>query len=642
MLRLWLLFMILLEILVLQVNAQAPATDTLKLLPVEISETPLLQRVPGAVTTTLDSSDLTVPAEDAGTLLRMHSTVFIKSYGQNGSSTISVRGTEARHTAVLWNGFNINSASMGMTDLSLIPAASLSGLTLIHGGTSSVFGNASLGGTLMLEKPAPRFGGGIAWTADVSAGSFGCLGASGGITASGNRFYSHTSFLIAASDNDFEFENSAQQDHPVMKQEHAHSEGYTLTEDIAFRTGNSGLLSASLWYQVSGREIPPTMMETVSEAIQRDSILRTAIAWKTGGKKTMFEISGAWFNEHQRYEDSRYDLYTWYKMQTWAGHTGVTVLLRESLKFTGGLNYQFQHADFVEYADDHNRQTYALYGGLILQMKNALAASLNLRKEYSDFENAPLCPSVFAEGAIVQNLLNIHVSGGRNYSLPTLNDLYWKPGGNTELRPEDSWTVESGMTLFPDSSRLPLTTFTAYYTNTTDWIKWVPADGGIYRAENIDQVISKGIETSVSLKSMIRRVALVSRLAYAYTSSVRQETASGQSALEGKQLIYVPYHTVSFNLSAAFKTWNLSYDQNYTGIRYTTADNQSSLDDFTIADLCLSKMTSLKGGNLTVYIKLLNIWDASYQVVAWRPMPGRWIMAGITLTQHKHNKPTLK
>ncbi|MBA3901877.1 MAG: Plug domain-containing protein, partial [Bacteroidetes bacterium] len=53
-------------------------------------------------------------------LLSNQSRVGIKSYGAGGLATSSIRGAGSAHTAVLWNGFNLQSPTHGLVDLSLI------------------------------------------------------------------------------------------------------------------------------------------------------------------------------------------------------------------------------------------------------------------------------------------------------------------------------------------------------------------------------------------------------------------------------------------------------------------------------------------------------------------------------------------
>ena len=49
------------------------------------------------------------------------SPIFLRESGSGMTSTISMRGTQASHTNVYWNGFSINSQTMGQVDFNLIP-----------------------------------------------------------------------------------------------------------------------------------------------------------------------------------------------------------------------------------------------------------------------------------------------------------------------------------------------------------------------------------------------------------------------------------------------------------------------------------------------------------------------------------------
>ena len=66
-------------------------------------------------------------------LLANESQVFIKSYGLGSLATTSFRGAGASHTAVLWNGFNLQSPMLGQLDLSLIPTNFLNDVKLREG-----------------------------------------------------------------------------------------------------------------------------------------------------------------------------------------------------------------------------------------------------------------------------------------------------------------------------------------------------------------------------------------------------------------------------------------------------------------------------------------------------------------------------
>jgi iron complex outermembrane receptor protein len=90
----------------------------------------------------------------AAEILNRMSSVYIKSYGGSGLASSSFRGGSANHTAILWNGFNLQSPVTGMMDLSLIPAGLFNSMSLQYGGKSAVWGSGAVGGAIHLRSQA--------------------------------------------------------------------------------------------------------------------------------------------------------------------------------------------------------------------------------------------------------------------------------------------------------------------------------------------------------------------------------------------------------------------------------------------------------------------------------------------------------
>ncbi|MBP6512026.1 MAG: Plug domain-containing protein, partial [Bacteroidia bacterium] len=68
----------------------------------------------------LDTSTLSkLNATTLADRLNRESALFVKSYGSGSLSTVSIRGTGAAHSAVLWNGISLNSPMLGLYDFSL-------------------------------------------------------------------------------------------------------------------------------------------------------------------------------------------------------------------------------------------------------------------------------------------------------------------------------------------------------------------------------------------------------------------------------------------------------------------------------------------------------------------------------------------
>ena len=72
--------------------------------------------------------------------------------------------------------------------------------------------------------------------------------------------------------------------------------------------------------------------------------------------------------------------------------------------------------------------------------------SLVLREEMFGTEWTPLIPAFFVDYQLSKkgNVI-AKASITRNYRFPTLNDLYFMPGGNPKLKNESGFTYEAGL-----------------------------------------------------------------------------------------------------------------------------------------------------------------------------------------------------
>ena len=87
-------------------------------------------------------------------LLSNQSTVHVKSYGNGNIASTSMRGGNASHTALLWNGLNIQNAMLGQPDLSIVPTFLFNNVSLEYGGGSAIWGSGAIGGSIHLQNNA--------------------------------------------------------------------------------------------------------------------------------------------------------------------------------------------------------------------------------------------------------------------------------------------------------------------------------------------------------------------------------------------------------------------------------------------------------------------------------------------------------
>src|ERR1700752_1893080 len=135
-------------------------------------------------------------------LLSFNSSFFVKSYGGNGIATTSIRGGTSAHSTVNWNGFTINSAMIGQSDLSILPAFFFDDVTTVYGGNASLGGSGSIGGTVFLKNDN-SFSTGTKLNVFTGSSSFGLVRSGAGFKTSTDRFVNNTRFYFNSGTNDY-------------------------------------------------------------------------------------------------------------------------------------------------------------------------------------------------------------------------------------------------------------------------------------------------------------------------------------------------------------------------------------------------------------------------------------------------------
>jgi len=145
-----------------------------------------------------------------------------------------------------------------------------------------------------------------------------------------------------------------------------------------------------------------------------------------------------------------------------------------------------------------------------------------------------------------------------------LNDLYYQPGGNPDLKPERSFDQEVGMHFSTGKRGLSFSQdVMAYMSQVQNWIMWQYKLKGFSPA-NIEKVDVKGIETNATLSYTSGKQAYKISSGYALTHSRDMgKTISESDASFGKQLPYIPVHSANAMLYLMRNNWSLTYIWNF-------------------------------------------------------------------------------
>lgn len=563
-------------------------------------------------------------------LLIQHSPVFIKTYGPGGVATASFRGTTASHTLVLWNGFQLNAPTLGQVDFSTIPVFMTEQVALKWGsGTSANSGG--LGGVVHIETNQ-HFGEGLILDLKQTYGSFNTFGSY--ITAG----YSWASHLLrvkayrTSSDNDFEYLNIGVIPHQVMKQKNGDYVDYGLMPEYQWRFRNS-LITIVSWNQWSDRNCPQIMPNVGNsdrtKEYTENGYSRNFISYKTYWESGKIEVKSAYFYEKQHYYLNTYttigtpvtnieslnDAHVLHQI------VDVYQDLYKSWKLNAKVQWDYEQVESNNYDDTDNqnadRHVLSFYAALSGKLLKPLDMRFTLRNDLIDWKSAGFFPTAtLSYSCLFVKGLKINVGYSHNYRSPSLNDLYWYPGGNPDLKPENGRTIDGNLMYSRACGRFSVEgTLGAYYSEVKDWIQWVPSPWRYWQPENVATVVAYGTELHLKMNYFINDWTFSASGNYVYSHTTDKE--------DGYQLMYIPLHHANAYAEAKWRMWYLSYTMEYTGRRKTQLDTEEvlagRLDPYTLHHVAMGRQIR----KFIVEFRINNLTDVDYQAVLYRAMPGR-------------------
>lgn len=605
------------------VLAQGQTDTTLALPEITVSALPLRQQPVGEFVERYDASALTrIPRHSLAELLSRTGGVYIRNYGPGTLATASLRGGSAAHTAILWNGIPIQSPMLGLNDLSLLPLGLMDEVRIHYGSSGAAWGNGAVGGALMLEN---RLAGPEGWflRLDGQAGQYGQEEQQVALRFRGARTGFVTRLFRGSAGNAYHFR--LEPGMPRQRQVHAAYSRAGLLQECYWQPAPGHQISAHAWWQQNHRLIPPTTVQQRSEALQDDQALRGTLQWRYSGRRHSFQLKGGWFDERVDFRDPLAGV---------AAQTGFRTLIVEAemqrdlapgWTLQGGGTHSRTRARAEAYEGIPRLARTALFAQLRWS-RGILAVQGQARQEWDRSRAVPVQPAL-ALSLHPRPWLDLRARASRHFRLPTANDLFWRPGGNPDLRHESGWGQEAGWIL-----RLPFGLTwesTVYHRHIRDWILWSVAEGQpFWSANNIARVRSRGTEQRLEWKGRLSDGNLDLHLGYDLTRSTNEQAVNRPQIAAGSQLIYVPVHQAFAGLSLQWRGWSLDYQHRHTG---GVEGVQTALPGFDTGWATLAKSLDLGPHQARLHLQVDNVWDETYRVVERRPMPGRWFSAGILM-----------
>ncbi|OZC01527.1 TonB-dependent receptor plug domain-containing protein [Rubricoccus marinus] len=631
-------------------RAQEVREDSLAAISVSAARVPLPTPEAPARATVLSAES----AQEAGATtlaewLEARAPLHVRRYGPAGLATITVRGASASQTLVLLDGQPLADPQLGQLDLSLLPTALLGGAEVLHGGGAHLYGSGAVGGVVSLRSPEARSP--LALT--TSAGAWGrrTLGATAHashLTRVG-RWRAMAAAETEGADDDYGIVDPSRLDGRVDRRAGWDRQRRAGVARLSLE-GARGAASVTAWGVDAERGLGGT--DSVG-ARQWDRMGRLAVAASTRRGPLALGTSAAFQSGLLRYA-SPFDLGT--AQATGAApidDTGRTRVASGDLRadfdartwtlsaVASGARGTADHPSLASGATD-DRLGFALSAASARgRLRLYPALRLDHHVPAGGETQTALSPRLGANLRLARGF-HLKSSAGTAFRMPTLNDRFWRPGGNPDLLPERSASGDLGLAWASGTSGAELTVFAA---STRDQIVWRPLAGGVWSPVNLTRTRAIGLEASGRVARTARlfsRDALLDLGAVGTLTDARDRSTPGARSF-GQQLRLVPRWTASAwgGLEVARlarggllrrTTLRLDLGVQAVGRRSTTDSGSLALPAHAVVRGQVRLWREIAGSRLALGLAAENLLGARYEVVPTYVMPPRHLRGSLTLT----------
>ena len=533
-------------------------------------------------------------------LLDLNTDLFFKEYGRGMLSSISVRGTGASHTLVLWNGIPINSKLNGQVDFNTLSYSGLNQIKLKKGGESVLFGSGAIGGVIELGQSL-IFKNHQIFSNSFHYGSFFTVANESKIQLGSEKTFFAANFTSEYSKNDYLYpgKNVVNANGKYKAQDFQLSLGKRINRRhiISFQSHYNNLsrnLSRTL-YAPSNSKLKTLNTQAVGTWEYHNNVLRNVLNL------------GYVFEKYNYFPNKDITDSSMSASQNFILKNETNLNLKNNQLTLGNL-FENTWAD-GEHIDKHQIQNYSVYANLLHKYKR-FKFHTGLRKEFHSSYSIPLLIRFKIDYHNPQDFFKTGISYSTNYKVPNLNDLYWVPGGNPNLKAEKSKSIEAFAGVNKKYYNFKIT---GYYIHSNNLIKWIPFTQSLWKPVNFEEVSSRGFEVLTNAKIRFNSASLLK-----IKASFNWQQVTNLS--NHKLLPYIPMQTAILALNYNYKKMDLSITDKYVGKVYTTSSNTLFLPSYQIFNAkALYKINSaiFVGGGIN------NLFNTFYETFPSRPQPGR-------------------
>jgi vitamin B12 transporter len=525
--------------------------------------------------------------------------------GPGKNTSLFLRGTNANQTLVLIDGVKVGSATLGTTPWQNIPVELIERVEVVRGPRSSLYGSEAIGGVVQIFTRRGQ-GGPLTPRFSVGAGTYNTAringGLSGGTSADAgdgwfdaNLGFEQTQGFNAC--NGEPFVGGCFVDQPDK-------DGYTNRNgslSAGWRFSDRFELDADFLRSEGENEYDGSLFagnndRTVTQVARLRARVRPISAWtSTLSAGRSWDDSTIYFDElYLNRFDTRRDQVDWQNDIAFADGQLVTL----------GIDWLDDHIATKPVYDQDSRSNTGYYGQYLGRF-GAADTQLSLRHDDNEQFGGKTTGNA-ALGYGFGNGIRVIASYGTAFKAPTFNELYYPGFGNPDLKPEDAWSAELGITgPHPWGSWA----VNAYQTEIDELIAFDPVS---FAPENIDKARIRGLElwTTADIDGWLLDANL----------TLLDPRNESDDPNDGNLLARRPEQTFRFDVDKRFGQIGIGGTLFASGRRFDDPANDVRLDGFTLLDLRADYAFT---DALRIQGRVENLLDEDYETAAYYNQPGR-------------------
>ncbi len=545
-------------------------------------------------------------------LLKGRAGVNLTNQGGPGKLTsLFLRGAESDHVLVLVDGVRIGSATAGLAAFQDLPVDQIERIEIVRGPRSSLYGSEAIGGVIQIFtrkggigfEPHLRIGTGSNNLREASAG-FSNRGERGWISADGA--YQKTEGFNACRGSATLFQGcfADEPDHDGYRSLSLSLRGGINVGDTLVAEGHFLNADANNEYDGSvfgGNE---------TENLQR--VAGGKLAWTPNDRIKLTTQAGRADDQSDAYfrDSGARAFVNTFNTQRDTASVQADFAIAEGQLLTGGGDWQRDRIiSTTEFSVDSRNNTAAFveYQGRFGAQQLQASVRNDDNQQFGNHTTGSV-----GWGMALDRDFRLNASYGTGFKAPTFNDLYFPFGGNPDLEPEESKSLNLGIGQYADGWTW---TFNVFETR----IDALTGYDSAFNLVQADEARIRGAE--LTFATSLADWDVSTQFSYADPRArARQDGEGVDNPNYGNLLPRRAPRIARIDADRRFGDFRFGTTLNAASARYDDAANTVRLGGYATLDL---RVEYAFHPDWTLQARAANVFDRQYETIAWYNQPGR-------------------